>query len=252
MSPTPPAAREAATLRGPDHPDLGQRHVRAIGEDAAVGLSAGRHPKAVAAVDPNEDAAAAVVGSAAAVLLVADGHIGSDAAVAAVETCSEWANKVVGDATIVKGASSRLADALDDAAQAVAQARQRAQGPRRDSATALSVAVLARRTLWTATLGDTAVVRIRGQRARTVSRSTAFLSGPGPLPRARRVGLREGDAVVLVSDGVVDYLGRRWETRLAELTAGGTPAQAVDAVLEAAMNGGAGDHLSCAYIRVRT
>lgn len=248
-SPDPTGHTVSCVLRGPAHGALGERVVRAVGGAAALGLSAGRYPKALPALDANEDAVAVLAGPSATVAAVADGHIGADAACAAVDAVSQHARGLSGDGGAAAG--RRLVDALAGAAaDAVQHARRSAAGERRDTATALSLVVVAGRTAWTVTFGDTAVVRVRGGRARLISRAGPFLLDGTVTPKPRRERLRSGDHVVAVSDGVTDHLGRGWSGEVARRVATRpAPADVVDSVLLGALDGAAGDHLSCAVVR---
>lgn len=239
---------ELQVLHGPDHPTLDRYTVRSVGDGAALALSAGRYPKAVPALDANEDCVVGVSGPGATVLAVADGHVGADAATAAVDAVAAHGRQLaVGPPHDPRRA---MIDLAESAADAVDDARRGVSGDRRDSATALSVIVLLKRSVWTFTYGDTAVVRIRGERARLISRTGPFLVGAGATPKPRRERLRAGDYVVAVCDGVIDYLGRDWPVEVARrVTAAATPAEGAEAVLLAAMDGAAGDHLSCAVVR---
>lgn len=251
MTTEPAGAAEqvvAEVLHGPDHATLGDRTVRPVGERAAVALSAGRYPKAVPALDGNEDAVVGLAGPAAALVAVADGHVGADAALAAVDAIARDGRELVTRRPPdLRRAVGDLAGASADAVEA---ARRDADGPRRDTATALSVVLVAGRTVWTVTFGDTAVVRVRGQRAKLISRAGSFLAGAGAPATPHRDRLRPGDHVVAVCDGVSDHLGRRWPVEVARrVTESRPPVDIADAVLTGAMDGAAGDHLSCGVVR---
>jgi serine/threonine protein phosphatase PrpC len=75
----------SALLRGREHTRLGATAAVAEGR-AAIALSRGGAPKSYRHRDPNEDAALFVLGPGGTLLAVADGHGGSDAAEAVVET----------------------------------------------------------------------------------------------------------------------------------------------------------------------
>lgn len=265
-SPIEPAGPVASqVLHGPHHPTLGARTVRAVGPLGAVGLSAGRYPKAAPALDANEDAVLGVAGPGGAVIAVADGHLGADAACAAVDAVAGLAHRVAGEAPVRPRRG--VAELAHAAAEAVAHAR--AASDRRDTATALSVVAVAGRAAWVVTFGDTAVVRVRRGRAKPLSRAGPFLAAGTPVPTPRRHRLRPGDEVVAASDGVTDHLGRGWPGQVARRVAVGSatgeaaageaasasaagrppPRAVVDAVLLGAMAGAAGDHLSCAMVR---
>jgi serine/threonine protein phosphatase PrpC len=239
----------AEVLHGPEHPTLGDRAVRPVGEHAAIALSAGRYPKAVPALDDNEDAVVGLAGPAVTLVAVADGHVSADAALAAVDAIARDGRALVSQRP--RDLRRAVADLGEVAGEAVEDVRYEAAGERRNTATALSVALVAGRTAWTVTFGDTAVVRIRGQRAKLISRVAPFLTSPGVPATPRRERLRAGDHVVAVCDGVSDHLGRRWPVEVARrIAASPSPAEVADAVLAGAMDGAAGDHLSCGVVRL--
>ena len=72
-------------LWGPEHVELGETAVAAAGERAAIALTRGRFQKTYGYIDPNEDVAAVVDGPRSTLLVVADGHNGATAPLAAVE-----------------------------------------------------------------------------------------------------------------------------------------------------------------------
>jgi serine/threonine protein phosphatase PrpC len=245
-------------LLGRDHPALGERALERVGERTAIGLSAGRLPKAYAHVDPNEDAALAIEAAGWTLLAVADGHNGADASHAAMAA--------VHAATTTPDAAGLSAPALlelarltaaDAVRSAVAAAAGDADG-RELSRTALTVAVVADGRVHAATWGDTTAARVRRgwlrrrPAVRLLSAGTAFL-GPHPQhPATASRRLRAGDRVALCSDGVVDHLGPRWTAVLgAALTGADEPVRLVDTMFDRAFDGGAGDHLSMALTVVR-
>lgn len=239
---------ELQTLYGPDHPTLDQCAVRPVGERSAIALSAGRYPKVVPALDVNEDMVVGVAGPVGTVLAVADGHVGADAATAAIDAVGAHGRELVARAP--RDPRRAMVDLAEAAADAVDDVRRGLSGDRRDTATALSVLVTVGRNVWTFTYGDTAAVRIRGERARLISRTGPFLVGAGATPKPRRERLRTGDYLVAVCDGVIDHLGRDWPVEVARRVAAASgPAEAAEAVVRAAMDGAAGDHLSCAVTR---
>lgn len=228
-------------LWGDEHPVLDEVADARLDEHTAVALSRGRHPKPYAHVDPNEDAVLAATGPHAVLLAVADGHLGFDAARAALQAVAERAAALVGDGD----PAAVLEDTCRAARDAVAKAVAGADPPRSDSRTALTVALAVGSHLHTVTYGDTVCVRGRGGRAKVASESAPFL-GPGSgIPPVRRTRLRDGDRVAVASDGLTTYLGRDWPTRTAEVLAeGDAAAAAARRLIELAMDGGAGDHVA--------
>lgn len=239
---------ELQTLYGPEHPTLDRWVVRSVGEQSAIALSAGRYPKAVPALDTNEDMVTGVAGPAGTVLAVADGHVGADAATAAIDAVAAHGRELV--ARTPRDIRRAVVDLAEAAADAVDDVRRDLSGDRRDTATALSVMATVGRNVWTITFGDTAALRIRGEHARLISRTGPFLVGAGATPKPRRERVRADDYLVAVCDGVIDHLGRDWPVEVARRVAAvSTPAEAAEAVVLAAMDGAAGDHLSCAVTR---
>lgn len=239
------AASRVVSLYGDDHPDLNAVAATELAGSAAIVLSRGRYPKVDPHPDPNEDGVVAAVGPAGWLLAVADGHHGFDVARAALHTVADAADSLLahdpkpGD---VRGVCEAVMEAG-------ARAAGRAQGPRRDSDTALSLVVAAGSRLLVANYGDTVVARLRGNRAKVLGEPQPFVRAASEPPQPRRVRLRAGDRVVAATDGVTDFLGRDWPSRIAELTAPAVdPLQAVRALPLAAMDGGAGDHLAAALL----
>jgi serine/threonine protein phosphatase PrpC len=231
-------------LWGDDHPTLGEMTVASLDDRCAIGLSAGRLPKPYWHLDPNEDVALAMGTTGLRVLAVADGHNGADAARAAIAAIRDAAPPL-----LVPGAHAAelLAHLIDRAAAAVSAAVASADSTRSGSRTALSIAVLDGHRLHAATFGDTVIARVRGGKAKRVTGESPFLGPTATRPSADSVKLRRGDAVVLSSDGVTDYLGSRPLERLgAVLQEIDDPAQAVRDLMGFATAGGAGDHLGVA------
>lgn len=244
--PDPAARTRHVALWGADHPDLGRLAVAALDPGTAVAISAGRLPKPYAHLDANEDAVMAVTAPHATLLAVADGHSGFDAARAALAGVRERSGLLEeaegGGLEAVAGqlllaARGRVREELADAAP-----------ERRQSRTALSVAVLSGRSVVVGGWGDTQVLRIRGRRAKALGADGPFLdpSTPAPVPPVT-ARLRDGDVVLACSDGLRDYLGGDWAARSAEVVAGSHDAgEAARRLVEAAWEGGAGDHVSVA------
>jgi serine/threonine protein phosphatase PrpC len=234
---------------GGDHPELEKVVSAALGERAAIALSRGRFPKGYAHLDPNEDAVIAAVGSEVTLLAVADGHNGVEAADAAIGAIADAAAKLI-DEPLHDGALV-VEDLFAEARTAVGEAIRVAPEERQSSRTALSVALIADGTLHTATLGDTAVLLVRGGKAKVVSDTGPFLGPQTRRPAATRIGVRRDDVVVCVTDGIVDYLGRRWLRTLADtVLEAPSPEAAALGLLEAAMAGGAGDNVAVALTDV--
>ena len=240
-----PAAEPAVphvALWGADHPDLGELAVEVLPPATAVALSAGRLPKPYAHLDANEDAVLAAEAPAGTLLAVADGHSGFDAARAAIAAIRDR----------VDALSQRTADPGEVVEALLAAARQgvrerldTAADERRHSRTALSVALITGHDLTIGGWGDTQVLRVRGRRARVLSGDGPFLDGAATLAGATRSKLKEGDFVLVCSDGLRDYLAGGWPDGVpGVLRMSPDPATAAQGLVEAAWAGGAGDHVS--------
>jgi len=236
----------AAALWGPDHETLGEVEVREVTASLAMALSRGKFPKGYPHVDLNEDGALAATNGAAAVLAVADGHNGFDAARAALSATADQIPYLLSREP--RAAVPALRQCVAAAAEAVAVATEGLEGERADSGTALTVALLRPGGLTVAGLGDCVAVIIRKSRVRRVGGDALFL-GPDTLPSHVRMGrarLHPGDTVLVATDGLCDFLGREWRRRLAALAADGGPARLAERAIEAAFGGGAGDNLAVA------
>jgi serine/threonine protein phosphatase PrpC len=234
---------------GGNHPELDEVAAQTLGERTAVALSRGRYPKGYAHLDPNEDAVMAAVGGEATLLAVADGHNGVEAPEAAIAAIAALAPAIVEQP--VQDPEILVEDLFGEARTAIGEALATSPEERRASRTALSIALIADGFLHTATLGDTVVLVVRSGKAKVVSDVGPFLGPQTRRPTATRYRLRQGDVVVAVSDGIVDYLGRRWLVALADAVAGAESIeQAALDLLEAAMAGGAGDNVAVALTDV--
>jgi len=233
---------ELVGLWGDDHPDLDRVADAQLDDRAAVALTRGRYPKDYGHVDPNEDAVLAANGPAGWLLAVADGHFGFDAARAALGVVAARAPDLLGGS----GNPTRALEDLCRAARAaVVDAVAELERPRRDSATALTLALVTGGHLHVVTYGDTVCLRGRGGKAKVVGESGPFLDPHAGLHEVVRVRMRARDRVAVGSDGLTTYLGHDWPARLAEvLDEEDEPRVAARRLLELAMTGGAGDHVS--------
>lgn len=236
-------AEGVVTLWGDEHTVLDQVADVAVDGRTAVALSRGRYPKPYEHLDPNEDGVLAACGPAGRLLAVVDGHFGFDAARAALAAVADRAP------TLVEQAPRRPAAALQDvcgaALRAVAAAVAAATGAREDSRTALTLALLVGDFLYVATYGDTVCVRERSGRGKAVGADAAFLGPDSDIAPVTRVRLRPQDRVAVASDGLTTYLGRDWVGHTAAILARAEdPRWAARALVELAMDGGAGDHVA--------
>lgn len=234
-------------LEGPEHPQLATMAAEALPPDIAIALSAGGHPKRHPSVDANEDAVLAARDGQAFLLAVADGHYGFDAAGAAIGALRTAAGGLLEAAAHDPDDAVRRGLAISR--DAIATALRATTGPRLDSRTALTVAAVGRRTAALATIGDTTAVVVDGRRATIVGGPSEFLGPSTPVERAviDAVALGTGTSLILVSDGVSDYIGRDVAGHLGGMAATApTPLALVRWIAEAAFAGGAGDNVAAA------
>jgi serine/threonine protein phosphatase PrpC len=238
-----------AALWGDEHPELGDIAVTGLGAHTALGLSAGRFPKSYWHLDPNEDGVVAVGDAGTRVLAVGDGHNGFDAAAAGLMGVAYEALQLLA-APPVTGAEV-TARALARARRSVADALQGLVEPRGRSRTALSIAVIDAGVVHAATHGDSSVVRVRRGKAKLLTAPSDFLGPRTPTPEIASARARDGDVIVVVSDGVSDFLGSHWPETLAKVVAAASDAQAgVQQIIQLAHAGGAGDHIAVALSQV--
>ncbi len=243
-----PAATDArrVLLLGCDHTRLGEIATAELGSGIAVALSRGKFRKGYPHLDDNEDAVLAATDGAMSLLAVADGHSGFDAARASVEALEEAIPTLFEMAAGDPEAALRHGFSL--ARDAVALALAELEEPRRSSRTALVVCLAGEGQAVVANLGDTRAVQRSGRRARSlVGGSSPFLDADTSLDKleTRVVRLTRGDQLVVVSDGVPDFLGGGWLRKLGDIGHGaGSPAEFVTVVVETAFAGGAGDNVS--------
>lgn len=238
-----------AALYGRDHVELDQIADSTVDDATAIALSRGRFPKGYEHMDPNEDAVLAARLPGGRLLVVADGHNGVEAAHAAVAAIADAAPAILG--AEVSDPDAAVDDLFDAARRNVGRVLEDVAEARAHSRTALSVALLTKGAVHTATCGDTAVLVVRGGKGKVVSGTGPFLGPRSALPDVTRTKLRGGEAVVAVSDGVVDYLGLRWvRTAGACVTEAETAHEAAVALVRAAMAGGAGDNIAVALADV--
>ena len=238
-----------AVLWGKDHIALNQVAVEAVGPRAAVALSRGRHRKAYRYIDPNEDAAVAVVGPRATLLAVADGHNGWPATEAAI---TRILNSFGDDPPPADVDDDRMVEIFHDASNAILDVTEGPDAENPDSRTTLVVALVAGRRLQWASFGDSAVYSVTGAAAASLAKPQHRFVGY-PMPRhvvemildRGTVDIPEGAWVVLASDGFVDF-AHPFPT---EIIANATdPQEVARGLVEAAFDGGAGDIVAVAVV----
>ncbi len=219
-------------LLGADAPHLGEVAVGAAA-GVAAGLSAGRFPKAMPSIDPNEDAVLVVADGDVVLLGIADGHNGAVASHAAIRALAHLGERL-------------LQESIETVIEIARAAAERAIEGSPEAGTSLTVA---RREA-----GRCSVVTVGDSRALSVGRRVRFLDSPSPFWNATTIGaplpsVREhrfgDDWLVVASDGLLDFLGRDVKGRIAALV-GGSPEESVRRLIDAALEGAAGDHVSCA------
>lgn len=206
-----------------------------------VALSAGWMPKAVPAVEPNEDGALLAVGPAGVLLAVADGHGGAAASVGALRALA----RAVPETLSAPGSgadTTRMLAGVARGAVTVAAAGSPAR-------TALTLVLVTPREVFWVGYGDSAAfVVAAGGRMRPIGAASPFL-GPGavehPVGRRRR---HPGDAVVLVSDGVPDYLGRMFPAVVGAAARCADGQAAASELVRRAGTAGAGDNITAAVL----
>jgi serine/threonine protein phosphatase PrpC len=229
-------------LCGADYPQRGSVELAGIDAESAVALSAGLHPKPYPSLDPNEDAIFTAVGQRWRLLAVADGHYGCDAAGGAMRGLQAVVDRLDEAVDVPAAGLHLLADA---AATGVRHAILQAEPRRRRSRTALTIVLTDPQAMHVCQWGDTAALRVRGDGAKLLAPPAPFLSPAGEQPKLVADRVRHDDRIVVVSDGVSDYLGRQWVREVGQIVARKPEvAAAARAIVSAAFGGGAGDHVA--------
>lgn len=236
-----------AVLWGRDHVALDQVAAQSVDGRAAVAITRGRHRKAYRYTDPNEDAAVAIVGPRATLLVVADGHNGWTATEAAVATITDHFGADPPPADVDEKV---LVDLFHRAGGAILDVTGRPEALNPESRTTLVVALLAGRRLQWASFGDSAVYRATPAAAVPLAPAQHRFVGY-PMSRAKvdfhlergTEELTEGSWVIVATDGFVDF-AHPFPTQL--LTAGAEPETVARGLVLAACDGGAGDNVAVA------
>jgi serine/threonine protein phosphatase PrpC len=240
-----------AVLWGRDHVAYGQVTVRSVSPDVAVAITRGRFPKAYFSVDPNEDTAAAVVGRAATLLVVADAHNGYDAAEIAVGTVLD----VLGDDPPPANLSdAQLVDLFLTASKAVMRKTRALPLPKRESVTTLTVALVARQRVQWAGMGDSALFVADRQTARDLSRPrhhfVGFQASRRDIDERLWRGVRplaHDSWVVVASDGFTNFASMSPAMVVADAVRRSEDARDVaERLVQHAAEGGAGDNIAIA------
>jgi serine/threonine protein phosphatase PrpC len=237
---------ETALLLGSDHTGLGEIATAQLGTDIAIALSRGKFPKGYPHLDDNEDAVLAATDGSVSLLAVADGHSGFDAARASAEALHAATPTLLEMARGGLAAAARHGFTL--ARNAIATALADLEEPRRSSRTALVICLVGEGEAAVACFGDTRAVLRSGRRARSlVGGYSPFLDGGTILDEVenRTIEITPGDKLVLASDGLFDFLGRKWLGKLDALgNDAASPLEFVTSAVRKAFVGGAGDNIS--------
>lgn len=239
-----------AVLWGKDHVDLDRVAVEELSADVAVAISRGRHRKAYAYTDPNEDAAVAVVGPRATLLAVADGHNGWPATEAAVRTVVD---ALGADPPPANLDDDTLIDLFHRASRNVLEVTAAPGFEHPSSRTTLVVTLVTRGRVQWASFGDSAVYSVTGAGAALLSQPQHRFVGY-PMPRTAvdhyldrgTFRLPTGAWVVVASDGFVDFAHPFPVTPFVEDNHAATLARRL---VLAACEGGAGDNVAVAVAR---
>ncbi|CAN5586248.1 MAG: protein phosphatase 2C domain-containing protein [Actinomycetota bacterium] len=239
-----------AVLWGRDHTELGITAVEKVDGGVALALSRGRHRKAYAYTDPNEDAVATVVGPRATVLVLADGHNGWPATEAAVQAVLD---ELGDDPPPADLTDDEMAALFWRAQQAVVACTQRRGSDAPESRTTLVVALLAGRRLQWGSFGDSAVyvagpaaaTRLPAPRHRFIGyRDMPRWALPDLLERGR-TDLHDNQWLIVASDGFSDF-AHPFPTAL--LAGGPDAAVVAQGLIDAAFDGGAGDNVAVGVV----
>lgn len=242
-----------AALWGPEHLHHGQTATATIGADVAIGIDRGRHPKAYPHTDPNEDVVAAVVDGDRALLVVADGHRGQDAAVVAVEAVLRWA----ADGLPAELDRHAAVDLVHEVNRQVMVAVRDVGCANPESRTTLALALVVGPRCWWASMGDSAVFAGTAGAVRRLGKDRSRFIGWPMHHRDVRFALQHGrhdlaadDAVVVCSDGLHEFArGRAAHEAVRAALARPDPTDVVVAVIDAAGEAGAGDNVAVAVWR---
>jgi ADP-ribosylglycohydrolase/serine/threonine protein phosphatase PrpC len=260
------APSSSIAFDGEDFPVHGLRELDGMDDETAAGIPAGARPKAYAHTDVNEDAVRVLRSEGATVVLVCDGHRGESSARIAAGLLAEilaWDPHALHD-------DDALLDVLLTTNDRVRAATAEVDQPESRTTLALGV-VEGGRVRWVH-LGDSllAIVEPDGEVRRLGKPRHRFLGWPmdrDGVDAAVERGIEHvapGGWLVVASDGLPDF-ARPWRDAVRAATQVGEvaglpldhPARAairpfaievVDALIDAAGAGGAGDNVSVAVV----
>lgn len=244
MEPVKPVT--SVVLYGPDHTDYGEIATRVVSDHAAIAISIGKYPKGYPAFDPNEDGAFAASNGTSTLLAVVDGHNGFDTAAATLDAIHRKAPQALSSGVV--DPKRTLVDLTAEARAAVAQRLSSAPEERRNSRTALALALVTGGSATTLVIGDAVALTVRGRRARRLRSSPSFFGPETEIDHAAvsRVRLKTSHKLVLASDGLFDFLGPEWRSSVIAAANHAEPRIIAQRLVEAAFAGGAGDNVAVA------
>jgi serine/threonine protein phosphatase PrpC len=201
---------ERAIVRGHDHPALGTSSVTALAASLAIGISAGARAKTSPTAAPNEDAGAVARGSRADLLVVADGHFGTEAS----ELVVDHVLRAIGEDPPPADLTDEDLVALFYAAGIAVQRETTRPGcPHPHSRSTLAIALVASDLVQWAAIGDSCVVvatgdggtRLDAPRPAYLGHHFTAADVAGALSRGRTPRVSR-TCVVLATDGLVQGL----------------------------------------------
>jgi hypothetical protein len=236
------------SLWGEDHIEFGEIAVTSLGGSVAIAISKGKHPKGYPTLDSNEDAVLAATCGESTALAVVDGHWGLDAARAALRGVAEDVEHLLSSR---HDPGVRIAAALTRARDEVRRVIALAKPERTASKTTLAVVVIESGVVTVGGFGDSDVKALEPGRSKSLWKAAPFLGPDTDLDDAWHGGasLRNQTWIVAGTDGVFDFLGRDWASKLESLSTY-PPSDFARAAIEASFEGGAGDHTALAVVRL--
>ncbi len=230
----------AIALLGRHWPELGPLALVELDDGGALALSRGAKPKIYAHKDPNEDAALLVRLPVGALLAVADGFNGVEAAEFAIERVRAGASLLVTSSG--EAFCARVRELRDDV---------RARLPREsESRACLVVAALRGARCELASFGDAFAFRARAPVPLIPQNAILVGSERGareidPVRWYRTFERAPGERIALVSDGVINFMPDPSEIP-GLLAAAASDLECARALALAALRGGAGDNVAVA------
>ena len=252
-----PDGNPFGALWGTDHEELDQIATVAVGDHAAIANTRGRYPKAYRYEDPNEDSVAAVAGTAATLLVCADGHNGALAPNLAVREVLA----TIGDEPPAELSDDDWLELFHHVNETVVT-RKGVGSDQPASNTVLMVALVSPGRLSWAAIGDGAIVvgPPGAQRARQVNREAMRFVGQPMNKRALKNTVQRGaldlapeDWVVAITDGLSEFVSPLRPAdvvpRVLATVKPATAEAAARALVDTACSAGAGDNVATAVIK---